>query len=72
MIMAGWVGELIDVKGAFLHGDFEDNDEIYMEVPEGFEQHYDPKKFVLRLLQTIYGLKQAAFAFWKKLLMCFS
>ena len=71
MIMAGWVGELLDVKGAFLHGDFEDDDEVYMEVPEGFEKYYDPRIYVLLLLQTLYGLKQAALAFWKKLLQCF-
>ena len=23
MLMASWVGELLDIKGAFLHGDFE-------------------------------------------------
>ena len=71
MVMAGWVGELLDVKGAFLHGNFENDDEIYMEVPEGFEHHYDPRYYVLLLLQTLNGLKQAALAFWKKLLMCF-
>ena len=43
-----------------------------MKVPQGFEKHYDPKYYVLLLLQTIYGLKQAAMAFWKKLLECFS
>ena len=38
-----------------------------MEVPEGFEKFY-PVGCLLLLLQTIYGLKQAAFAFWVQLL----
>jgi hypothetical protein len=64
MLLAGWVGEIIDMKGAFLHGDFEDGKNVYMEVPEGFY-------YVLFLLQTIYGLKQSVTAFWQKLLMGF-
>jgi hypothetical protein len=71
MLMAGWVGELLDIKGAFLHGDFEDGKNVYMEVPEGFGKYYDPMYYVLLLLQTIYGLKQSAMAFWRKLLAAF-
>eukprot|EP00957_Ditylum_brightwellii_P084318 6411232-Ditylum_brightwellii.AAC.1 len=40
MLMAGWCGHIIDVKDTFLHGDFEDDEEIYMEVPQGFESYY--------------------------------
>eukprot|EP00980_Cylindrotheca_fusiformis_P016350 scaffold4869_cov71-Cylindrotheca_fusiformis.AAC.1 len=72
MIIAGWTGELLDIRGAFLHGDFKPGEKLYMKVPKGFEKHYDPRYYVLLLLQTIYGLKQAAMAFWKKLLECFS
>jgi hypothetical protein len=71
MIMAGWVGKLLDVKGAFLHGDFEDGEEAYLKIPEGSEKHYDPASYVLLLLKTLYGLKQAARAFWNKLLKAF-
>ena len=68
MIMADWSDYLADVNGAFLMGDFEDDDEeIYMEIPKGFEKKYALDK-VLRLLKTIYGLKQAARMFWKLLL----
>jgi len=38
-----------------------------MEVPKGFENYY-AANIVLLLLQTLYGLKQAAIAFCKKLL----
>jgi hypothetical protein len=39
-----------------------------MEIPEGFEQYY-PAEFIWLLLRTIYGLKQAAVAFWKQLIL---
>jgi hypothetical protein len=70
IIMAGWHAELVDVCGAFLHGEFGEEEKIYMEVPQGFEKHYQ-EGTVLLLLKTIYGLKQAAYAFWKQLLMAF-
>ena len=38
-----------------------------MEIPEGFRESCRANK-VLLLLRTIYGLKQAAKAFWKFLL----
>jgi hypothetical protein len=65
MIMAGWVGEILDVQGAFLHlhlhGELDKGEEIHMEVPQGFEKHYDPMYYVLLLMKTMYGLKQLAF-----------
>ena len=71
MLMANWTANVVDVKGAFLHGEFTDADgeEIFMKVPQGFEKHY-PGNVLLRLLKTIYGLKQAAMAFWRMLLRC--
>ena len=69
MVMAGWIANVVDVKGAFLHGKFADGERIYMEVPIGWEKFYPPN-VVLELKKTIYGLKQAAMAFWKELLKC--
>ncbi len=40
MIMANWQGQIVDVKGAFLHGEFKDSEVIYMKVPHGFEKFY--------------------------------
>ena len=65
--MADWVAHIVDVKGAFLHGEFEKGEKVYMKVPEGWEYLYPPNT-VLLLLRTIYGLKQAAMVFWKELL----
>ena len=59
--------DILDVKSAFLHGEFENDEKIYVEVPEGFEDFY-PADVLLLLLKTMCGLKQAAFAFWRELL----
>jgi hypothetical protein len=71
LLMATWYGKLLDVKGAFLHGQFEEGKQLYMEVPEGFQQYY-PMGMVLLLLKTLYGLKQAVVAFWKQLIKAFA
>ena len=67
-IMASWIAYIVDVKGAFLHGDFENEEEIYTEIPEGFDQWWDPAIWVWLLMKTSYGLIQAAVQFWKTLL----
>jgi hypothetical protein len=41
-----------------------------LRIPQGFENDYN-KNDVLQLKQTIYGLNQAALAFWKELLQAF-
>ena len=60
MVMARMYGELNDVKGAILNGNFTHGEKLYMEIPEGFEWFY-PTGVLLLLLKTIYGLKQSAF-----------
>ena len=69
MLMAGWTANVVDVKGAFLHGRFTDGEEIFMKIPRGFEKHYSSTA-VLKLMRCLYGLKQAAMAFWRQLLLC--
>ena len=59
-----WHMEAVDVKTAFLYRKL--NEEIYMQQPEGFKLRGQEHK-VLRLLRAIYGLKQAALAWWKEL-----
>lgn len=56
-----------DVKGAFLKGHFSNGEKIYMKVPQGFEKWYGIG-VVLLLLRTLYGLKQAAYEYWRTLL----
>jgi hypothetical protein len=38
MIMADMLAHAVDVKGAFLHGEFEDGEVIHTKVPQGFEK----------------------------------
>ena len=59
-LMAGWIGWIVDIKGAFLHGEFENGKQIYTEIPEGFEKFWNPATYVWLLEKTSYGLIQAA------------
>ncbi len=59
----------MDVKEAFLHEKFKEGEVIYMKVPRGFEK-FNQDDVVLKLKKFIYGLKQAAMAFWRQLLLC--
>ena len=54
----------IDISTAFLNGDMEHD--VYMQQPEGFEEYFGPG-FVLKLIKSIYGLKQAGRQWHKKL-----
>jgi hypothetical protein len=47
----------MDVATAFLNGDIDIEEPIYMEQPEGF--HKGKPNMVCRLLKSLYGLKQA-------------
>lgn len=63
--MGKWHGLIKDVVGAFLHGEFEKDRKMYMGVPQGFEEWYDPD-VVLLLKKTLYGTKQAAARYYDK------
>jgi hypothetical protein len=69
MIIANWQGQIVDIKGAFLHREFKDSKVIYKKVPRGFEK-FHPDDVVLKFKKCIYRLKQAAMAFWHQLLLC--
>jgi hypothetical protein len=60
MILAGSTAMLLDVKGAFMNGRFNDDEKVYMYVPEGFEKWYQGNVVSL-LLKTQFG--QAAMKF---------
>ena len=70
-LMAGWLGLIADVQGAFLKGEleFKGKERIYLKVPQEFESKYS-NEVVLWLLKVLYGTKQTAMAFWKELLKC--
>ncbi|CAG8681828.1 11691_t:CDS:1, partial [Acaulospora colombiana] len=59
--------ESVDISTAFLNGEIDT--EVYMELPEGLEAEGDPKvKYVVKLLKSLYGIKQAPRIWSKKLL----
>ena len=59
-----WHISSLDVKTAFLYGELDEK--LYMEQPEGFKLPGQQHK-VMHLKRAIYGLKQAALAWWKAL-----
>ncbi len=67
MLMQSGIAHVVDVKGAFLHGEFKDGEKIYIKIPLGFEGFY-LSDTVLLSKKTIYGLKQVAMAFSRKIL----
>ena len=67
MLMANMNAYIVDVQGAFLHGEFDNGEILYCKIPEGFRDAYDPTVERWKLLKTAYGLKQAARMFWNKI-----
>src|SRR5688572_29813256 len=60
--MMGHVIRQMDVKTAFLCADMEED--IYVRIPPGVKHTYG---YVLKALQSYYGLKQSGRNFYKKL-----
>ena len=54
----------MDVEGAFLQGEFDDGEELYIKVPDGWEEFY-PGDVVLKVNVPIYGMKHAGSCFYK-------
>ena len=67
LVMAIMIAHVVNVKGVFLHGDFKDGKKIHMKIPRGSKKNF-PERSVILLLKCLYGLKQAAKAFWRNLL----
>ena len=67
LLMSGWAAHIVDVNRAFLLGEFRENEHIYMKIPKGFEKFYSPD-ILLYLRKALYGVKNAANAFWRLLL----
>jgi hypothetical protein len=65
-ILLGLKSKEGNVLCAFLHGELEPGENVYVEMPLGFSQHSkDGTRKVLQLKKTLYGLCQSHQAFWK-------
>ena len=63
MLMTGAYAHIVDVMGAFLLGQFQNGEQIFTPIPEGWERFF-PVNVLLLLMKTIHGLKQAANCFY--------
>ena len=68
IIMADWASYLADINEVFLLGNFENREELFLEILKRFESEYN-KIMVPRMKCTIYRLKQVTRTFLKLLLM---
>ena len=53
-----------DITAAFVHAPLDENDDVYVQQPRGFEV---PGNYVLKLNRSVYGIKQAPRNFFKYL-----
>lgn len=65
-----WELEQIDVKSAYLNGDFEAGEVIWMRPPPGFGNLFKGVR-ALKLLRPIYGLKQSGRRWYEKFVWIF-
>ncbi len=54
------------MEGAFLQGKFKDGEELYMSIPQGWEEFY-PGDVILKMNVPIYGTKQVGACFYRTL-----
>ena len=53
-----WLIDMFDFHSAFLNGQLDSDEEVFMEQPQGHEES-DRKWYVCKLFKSLYGLKQA-------------
>jgi hypothetical protein len=61
----------VDIKGAYLNGELKDNEVLYMQHLPGYKSP-DAGTRVLRLVKTLYGLKQSGRRWYQKLSSIFT
>jgi len=74
IVMANHLGmemHQIDIKGAYLNGELNDNEILYMHHPLGYKASNAGTR-VLCLIKTLYGLKQSGRWWYQKLMSVFA
>ena len=66
----GWELHQVDIKGAYLNGELLADEVLYMRQPPGYRE--DSSGCVLRLLKSLYGLKQAGRRWYQKFVSIFN
>ena len=66
----GWGLHQVDVKGAYLNGELQSDEVLYMHHPPGYRE--DNSGRVLHLLKSLYGLKQAGRRWYQKFVSIFN
>jgi hypothetical protein len=61
-----WDINSFDFNGAYLNGELDEDEEIYMQAPPGYEGQGED--IILRLQKLLYGLKQARCKWYDALL----
>ena len=55
-----------DVTAAFIHAYLNKDEKLFVEMPQGFEfKGKNGRPRILKLLRTLYGLRQSLREFWK-------
>ena len=49
---------MFDFHSPVLNGQLDEDEEVFMEQPPGYEES-DPQKYCVKLYKSLYGLKQA-------------
>ncbi len=70
MFMQGGIAHVMDVKGAFLYGEFEEGKKIYINVPLGFEKFYSSNTVLLLKKMLLVSSKRQWHSIESLLLQC--
>ena len=57
--MPGWKALDLDAESAFVSSELPKDEEVYMKLPAGYEEHLGGKTKILKLRRSLYGLHQS-------------
>jgi hypothetical protein len=54
MVMADMIAHVVDVKGAFLHGEFDDGKKIHMKIPKGVRKIFPGGECLITVIMPVW------------------